>query len=95
MPTIAVLNGEVLGGGLELALACDFRIADSLYCKSVGLPEVKIGVLPGKGWRGVVFFGVGVCAGGWVCEYMYVCIVCVTYVYVPGSLDLVGMKRKF
>ena len=46
MPTIALLNGTTLGGGLELALACDFRIADE-QCKQIGLPEVKIGVLPG------------------------------------------------
>ena len=47
MPTIAVLNGTTLGGGLELALACDFRVADSTCCKQIGLPEVKLGVLPG------------------------------------------------
>jgi len=47
VPTIALLNGAALGGGLELALACDFRIADSDLCQNIGLPEVKIGVLPG------------------------------------------------
>ena len=46
VPTIAIMNGITLGGGLELALACDFRIADA-NCKQVGLPEVKLGVLPG------------------------------------------------
>ena len=48
VPTIAILNGITLGGGLELALSCDFRIADSAHCKQIGLPEVKIGVIPGQ-----------------------------------------------
>ena len=46
MPTVAILNGTTLGGGLELSLACDYRIADEA-CTQIGLPEVKIGVLPG------------------------------------------------
>lgn len=48
MPTICVLNGATLGGGLELALACDYRIADATKCTQIGLPEVKLGVLPGE-----------------------------------------------
>lgn len=46
-PTVAVLHGQALGGGLELALACDFRIlaADA----RVGLPEVGLGTIPGWG----------------------------------------------
>lgn len=47
VPTIAILNGTTLGGGLELALSCDFRVADAAVGKQIGLPEVKIGVLPG------------------------------------------------
>ena len=47
VPTVAMLNGTALGGGLELALACDFRIADAEHCRQLGLPEVKLGVLPG------------------------------------------------
>jgi enoyl-CoA hydratase len=46
-PTIAALNGITLGGGCELALACDFRIAEEQV--SIGLPEVKLGVFPGAG----------------------------------------------
>lgn len=46
-PTIAVLNGLTLGGGLELALTFDLRIAESH--SQIGLPEVSLGILPGWG----------------------------------------------
>jgi enoyl-CoA hydratase/carnithine racemase len=46
-PTIAAIAGHCLGGGLELALACDFRVADATA--SFGLPEVGIGILPSSG----------------------------------------------
>jgi enoyl-CoA hydratase len=46
-PTIAAINGPALGGGLELALTCDFRIMAEEAV--VGVPEIKIGVLPGGG----------------------------------------------
>jgi methylglutaconyl-CoA hydratase len=47
IPTIASINGAALGGGLELALCCDFRIAsESSY---VGLPETSLGIIPGAG----------------------------------------------
>lgn len=46
-PVVAALHGAALGGGLELALAVNYRIA--AQGTSVGLPEVKIGILPGAG----------------------------------------------
>ncbi len=46
-PTIAAINGYALGGGFELALGCDIRIAAE--SARIGLPEVKLGALPGGG----------------------------------------------
>ncbi len=46
-PTIAMLNGFALGGGCELALACDIRIAEENA--KLGLPEIKLGLFPGAG----------------------------------------------
>ncbi|EKN70968.1 enoyl-CoA hydratase [Neobacillus bataviensis LMG 21833] len=46
-PTIAVLNGLTFGGGCELAITCDIRIAEEHV--QIGLPEIKLGIFPGGG----------------------------------------------
>lgn len=47
MPSVAVINGYAFGGGLELALACTFRIATKNA--KMGFPEIKLGLIPGYG----------------------------------------------
>ena len=48
-PTIALIHGFCLGGGMELALACRYRIADNDPKTKLGLPEVRLGIHPGFG----------------------------------------------
>lgn len=48
-PTIAAIQGVCLGGGLELALACDFRLCSDSPRTMLGLPEVNLGIIPGWG----------------------------------------------
>mmetsp|Transcript_4876 Transcript_4876/g.7217 ORF Transcript_4876/g.7217 Transcript_4876/m.7217 type:complete len:759 (+) Transcript_4876:34-2310(+) len=49
IPTIAAINGDALGGGFELALACRYRFAAQTKKLQVGLPEVQLGLIPGCG----------------------------------------------
>ena len=49
IPTIAAIHGACLGGGYELALACDWRVASDAHATKLGLPETKLGILPAWG----------------------------------------------
>ena len=49
VPTVAAIHGNCLGGGLELALTCDARVASDSESTRFALPEVKLGLLPGGG----------------------------------------------
>lgn len=48
-PTVSMIHGFCLGGGMELALACRFRVADDDPATRLGLPEVRLGIHPGFG----------------------------------------------
>jgi 3-hydroxyacyl-CoA dehydrogenase/enoyl-CoA hydratase/3-hydroxybutyryl-CoA epimerase len=48
-PTVAAIHGVALGGGFEITLACDYRIASSDVATKVGLPETNLGILPAWG----------------------------------------------
>ncbi len=49
MPSMAIVNGACAGGGCELILACDYRIATEDSSTRIGLPETQLGILPGFG----------------------------------------------
>ena len=49
IPKIAAIRGACLGGGTELALACDWRLASDATATTIGLPEIKLGLIPGFG----------------------------------------------
>ena len=49
VPVVAAIHGACLGGGLELALACDWRVCSLDEKTRLGLPEVQLGLLPGSG----------------------------------------------
>ena len=48
-PTLALIHGFCLGGGLELALACRYRLAREAADTRLGFPEVRLGIFPGYG----------------------------------------------
>ena len=52
VPTVALIDGACLGGGLEFAMACNYRVASTHEKTKLGLPEVQLGLLPG--WGGTV-----------------------------------------
>ncbi|MFV0819573.1 3-hydroxyacyl-CoA dehydrogenase NAD-binding domain-containing protein [Legionella micdadei] len=52
IPTVAMIHGFCMGGGLELALACDYRVATDDESTRLGLPEIMLGIHPG--WGGTV-----------------------------------------
>jgi enoyl-CoA hydratase/long-chain 3-hydroxyacyl-CoA dehydrogenase len=60
IPLVAAINGACLGGGLEWALWCDYRVASDAASTKMGLPEVKLGLLPGFGGTQNLFPLVGV-----------------------------------
>ena len=49
IPKVAAIRGVCLGGGTELALACDWRLASDASATTIGLPEIKLGLIPGFG----------------------------------------------
>lgn len=61
VPTIACINGAALGGGLELALACDIRIAERGPKVLLGLPETGLAIIPGAGGTQRLPRIIGVC----------------------------------
>ena len=48
-PTVAAVHGAAVGGGYEICLACDWRVASPASCTKLGLPETKLGIIPAWG----------------------------------------------
>ncbi|MBK5100907.1 MAG: enoyl-CoA hydratase/isomerase family protein [Desulfobacteraceae bacterium] len=63
-PTIAAINGHALGGGLELALHCDFRLA--VEKAKLGLPEINLGVMPAAGGTQLLPELIGMARARWL-----------------------------
>jgi enoyl-CoA hydratase len=63
-PVVAAINGYALGGGLELALACDFRLASENA--TLGFPEMKLGIIPGWGGTQRLPRTVGTAEAKWI-----------------------------
>ena len=59
IPVIAAIHGACAGGGCELSLACDYRIATDAKETRIGLPEVQLGIIPGFGGSGTTSKGRG------------------------------------
>src|SRR4029077_19726198 len=49
IPTVAAIHGAAVGGGYELCLACDYRVASTDRATKIGLPETQLGLLPAWG----------------------------------------------
>src|SRR5439155_14252568 len=49
IPTVAAIHGAAVGGGYEICLACDYRVASSDRATKIGLPEIQLGLLPAWG----------------------------------------------
>ncbi len=64
IPTIAAINAHALGGGLELALHCDFRVAAENI--RLGLPEINLGVMPGAGGTQLLPQLIGLAKARWM-----------------------------
>jgi 3-hydroxyacyl-CoA dehydrogenase/enoyl-CoA hydratase/3-hydroxybutyryl-CoA epimerase/enoyl-CoA isomerase len=67
-PTVALIDGACMGGGAELALAMDYRIASTGQQTRIGLPEVKVGLIPGWGGTQRLIRVIGVQAIDLVCS---------------------------
>lgn len=96
-PVIAMINGFCLGGGCELALACDIRVASTKA--KLGQPEIKLGIIPGGGGtqRLTRIIGEGkamelILTGDFISAEEALCLGLVNYVYAPEELEAKTME---